>query len=190
MKKTVLLLLILCFLLSGTSTFASNSANAAADTSAAFKPVEKQNIRPGSAVRLQNAKNRVAEAKKQLSEARKLSEEIRSNSSVIAELQKEAGVAYKEAKNKVRVLMKNKDSLTGKQIVALKHAAGTLSSGKQRLDGTISDMKAENSKLAEAKISKNPGAYNQTLKGIVSIQKNRIDVLKAVINDLERLAVM
>ncbi len=171
MKKTLSVLLIAGLLFSGTIAYAEESTTA------------KPDIKSRLAARMQNAKNWTSEVKPQ-------AEEVRSNKAEIAHLKSESKIAYRAAKSKVKEFMKNKDSLTNEQIQALKQAISSLSNNKEQLDSTVGYVRAESLKLNAARKDRNLEAYKQALDEIIIVQNARMNVLKAVIDNMNKIAEM
>lgn len=166
MKKIISLILIIGVLLTGMVVFAETASEADAKARISEK--------------LQNIKERAAEVKHQL-------EKIRLNRAELQKLRVEAKTAYQKAKSKVKELRKNKDSLTPEQIEELKQAVSTIKQDKEQLAATAGDIHKESLLLRAAKKDKNIEAYRQSLDNIINVQSTRIDALKKMIDDMNKI---
>jgi hypothetical protein len=178
LKKILSLILIASILLTGTVVFANENTTTTTD-----RATSKITAKSKLSEKLKEFKNWVVESMPQ-------TEEVRSNKTKFEQLKVESKTAYDAAKRKVKEMLKNKDSMTPEQIDAIKQAVSTLTKDKEQLGSTLGNIGSESLSLKIAKKDKNIAACKQALKNIIAIQNKRISDLKAVIDDMKKIAAM
>lgn len=182
MKKLISLILLIGVLLAGTMSFAEGTEAAVSDNTTAAASTTP-NTRAKLSGNLQKFKNFVAEAKP-------LAQEIRTNRAQLLQMKVESKTAYTAAKSKVKELKKNKDSMSAEKIEALKQAVNTLAADKKQLESTQGNLNTQSLNLKTARQARDSEAYKQALNSIITIQSTRINDLKTVIDDMNKIAGM
>lgn len=170
LKKLMAVLLAASIIMTGTTAFAAGTRREEIKAKISEKVEKVQTIKQNSA------------------EVKPLIETIRTNKAQLIKLRANARAEYIKAKNKVKVLLKDKETLTPEQIEALSQAANTLSQDKEQLKGTIGDIQKENQTLKDARKNKNTEEYKQALNNIITIQNIRMENLKKIIDDMQKVS--
>lgn len=167
MKKMISVILLSALLLTGNVAFAQ------AATLSTARPSITQSV---------------SDYKAKLAELTPLLQTIRSNRTQTLSLRANARDAYTTAKNHIKELIKNKDSLTSEQIQAIKDSLNVLKQDKQALGDTVGDIANELPDLRAARKDRNIEQVKNSLNKIISVQNTRITELQKVINDLNKIA--
>lgn len=167
MKKIMTGLLIMVFVL-GMGTFAYAGTNAGNTTT------------DRKALLVQNMKALKEQIQPQIAQ-------IKANRTEIQKLRIEAREAYKVAMQNIKDLKGKSDQLTEAQIAALKTTKESLKTTKLALSNTKGDVRTEMLAIRDARKDQNIGQAKAALENIITIQQNRIALIKTGIDEMNRI---
>lgn len=171
----MLILITICLLLGITTSFAEDK-NTYKQRDKSQQNKEAIN-REGKTDKRKELKNTISPLIEKVAENRKKSRQLTQQS-------KES---YKNAKNHVRKLLEEKDSLTDEQVEELKESLEILKAWNKKIVGSRDDMGKTTKKLRDAKEKRNYKMIKASYEKIIEMQNSRIENLNKVIEDLDSI---
>lgn len=172
MKKIISIILIICILIGVSAAFADDN-------------ISKDRVTDRYKDRMDERRENLQKRRELINSIKPYIETITKNNKKIYELTMESREAHKEAKEHIRRLIRNKDSLTYDQLLKLRDSIVTLNDWKDRTDNSIGNIRRITLKLREAKTRKDYLAIKERYKEIIEIQNSRIESLTKIIEDLK-----
>lgn len=174
MKKIFALIVMMIFMFS-VGTMAYGAQNDISDKKATIEQKREE------------IKARSEERQELKAEIQALTSQIKANQAEIVQLRAEARTALQAAVAHIKGL-KNSEDLSEDQIAKLKEAKDTLKKSRTELAKSMGDIKTQKSVFKAARQGKNSEKAKESLGEIASIQKERVELLKGIIEDLKSLA--
>ncbi|WP_432666547.1 hypothetical protein R9X47_09395 [Wukongibacter baidiensis] len=175
MRKFMLILITICLLIGITTSFAED------------KNTHKARQKPEQNREEINDKGKVDKRKELKSQISPLIKAVGENREKLRQLTLQSKESYKGAKNHVRKLIEEKDSLTDEQVEELKVSLETLKNWNKKIVGSRGDIGKVTKKLRDAKEKRNYKMIKASYEKIIEIQNSRIENLNKVIEDLDKI---
>ncbi len=198
MKKIFALIVMMIFMFSvGTMAYAAPNT---ADTIKAKKETIEQKRQEMQAEKLKskgavvatdtlNAKKEAVQKRQELKAyLQTISNQIKTNRAEILQLKAEARIAQKAAAAHIKELKKSPDKLTEAQIAKLQDAKVTLKKSRTELAKSVGEIKNDKALLKAAKKGQDSAQMKAALEKITATQKERVTILKGIIEDLKKIA--
>lgn len=173
MKKIITCLLMVCLLSIGNLAYATTPEG----NSQANRAAQRQ--------QKEALKQKRLAAKELKAQLQPLLTEIKENRIQILRLKADVLEARIKAVAHIKELKKNKDQLTAAQIDELKNALETLKQSKIGFGDTKGDVRAKSQEYKAARPSKDTAKMEEALKGIITVQKQRIELLQKSLDNLK-----
>ncbi|MGE5474383.1 MAG: hypothetical protein ACM3UU_09200 [Ignavibacteriales bacterium] len=203
MKKLLSILITLCFLLTSIAVFAEaetaaadtltaviTTAAASTDTDEDTKDVkapksEKQALKAQKISAKQVVK---ADKEKAKAERKILKDQITANRETIKGLKVQVRELHKKAVARIKEIIKDKENITQETVDELKDMLATIREDRSEFGQSFGKIREEGLDIALAKKNQEPEKIQQSLSNVLDVQKARIDSLKALIEDLQKIA--
>jgi len=117
-----------------------------------------------------------------------IAKQIKTNRAEILQLKAEARIAQKAAVANIQKLKKSPDKLTEAQVADLKDAKETLKKSRIELAKSVGEINTDKALLKAAKKGQDSAQMKAALDKITAAQQERVTMLKAIIEDLKKIA--
>lgn len=117
-----------------------------------------------------------------------INNQIKSNRAEILKLKAEARIAQQAAAAHIKDLKKSPDKLTEAQVTKLKEAKETLKKSRTELAKSVGEINSDKDILKAARKGQDSAQMKAALEKITTAQKERVTLLKGIIEDLKKIA--
>jgi len=177
MKKIFALIVMMIFMFSvATMAYGADTQTSISDKKAAMQQKREE---------MQAQKQERQELKAEL---QTLTSQIKTNRAEILQLKAEARIAQQAAIAHIKELKKNPEGLTDAQVEQLKAAKETLKESRTELAKSVGEVKTQKSELKAARLAKDSEQMKESLNKVTAIQKERVTIIKGIIEDLKKIA--
>ncbi len=174
MKKIISIFVMTCLLMSVMISFAEDGTR---------QIREKDRLQQ----RKEEIKDRINKRDEPKAEIRSYVNQAKENKKKLRELSAGSKKAHRDAKNHIKVLMKDKDSLTDEQVLKIRDSLKILKERNIKIRNTKGDIDKMTKQLRVAKEKKNHNKVENSYKRIIEIQKSRIENLNKLIENLNNI---
>lgn len=173
MKKTLLILVSITALIFGSAAFAQDLGLG-------------QSMNDNRTRYEQLINNRKEQIRDFFARAREKKAAIEKNRLEIKNLQAQLNERVRQVKARVKELKKSRDLDSGR-IAMIKGTLSSIDQAHRTLGSSQGELQRKNSDLRTARQNKKPAEFLQALDDITDIQEKRINTLKRLLQDLDRL---
>ena len=166
MKKTIAIAVAALMILSGTVAFAESKGQ--------NEPAS------GTPVKMQEAKMLAERLGPQIGEVKENKEEM-------LRVREEIRTAYGEAQSAIGEMIQNRDQLRLDQIEALEDCLNRIRESRGVLEGTIGEIEGEMTKFRSQARNRNQEGASESLENCAKVQTVRIQEMKRVLEELNKI---